>query len=107
MPTTFAVIVLQLAMHSSSTVALFPIAPKLIPLLPRPVWKLSFLLPSPQPSTLKNCAVLLEIRYQQNGPNPLYEDKLSAINVINNRTPTERSRHMDIQHFAMQELVGC
>ena len=28
---------------------------------------------------------------------------MSAINMINNRVPTERSRHIDIQHFAIQD----
>ena len=45
-------------------------------------------------------AVLLELGFPQDGPTPLYEDN---INMINNRIPTERSRHIDIQHFAIQE----
>ena len=28
---------------------------------------------------------------------------MSAINMINNRVPTERSRHIDIQYFAIQD----
>ena len=48
-------------------------------------------------------AVLLELGYPQDGPTPLYEDNMSAINMINNRVPTERSRHIDIQHFAIQD----
>ena len=28
---------------------------------------------------------------------------MSAINMINNRVPTEQSRHIDIQHFAIQD----
>ena len=46
-------------------------------------------------------AVLLEFGYPQIGPTPLYEDNMSAINMINNPVPTERSRHIDIQHFAI------
>jgi len=33
---------------------------------------------------------------------PLHCDNQSAINVINARVPSERSRHVDIQHFAIQ-----
>ena len=28
---------------------------------------------------------------------------MSAINMINNHVPTERSRHIEIQHFAIQD----
>ena len=48
-------------------------------------------------------AVLLELGFPQDGPTPLYEDNMSAINMINNRVPTERSRHIDIQYFAIQD----
>ena len=34
---------------------------------------------------------------------PLFEDSMSAINMINNRVPTEWSFHIDIQHFAIQD----
>ena len=33
----------------------------------------------------------------------MYIDNMSAINMINHRIPTERSRHIDIQHFAIQD----
>ena len=46
------------------------------------------------------CAVLLEIGYLQNGPTLLYEDNMPAINMINNRIPTERLCHINIQSFA-------
>ena len=48
-------------------------------------------------------AVLLELGYPQDGPTPLYEDNMSAINMINNRVPNERSCHIDIQHFAIRD----
>ena len=48
-------------------------------------------------------AVLLELGYPQENATPIYEDNMSAINMINNRVPTERSRHIDIQHFAIQD----
>ena len=34
---------------------------------------------------------------------PLYEDNQAAIAMINDQKPTPRSRHIDIQHFAIQE----
>ena len=48
-------------------------------------------------------SILKELGFEQNGPTPIYEDNMSAINMINHRIPTERSRHIDIQHFAVQE----
>ena len=48
-------------------------------------------------------AILLELGYEQKGPTILYEDNMSAIHMINSRVPTERSRHIDIQHFAIQD----
>ena len=48
-------------------------------------------------------AVLLELGYPRDVPTPLYEDNMSAINMINNHVPTERSCHIDIQHFAIQD----
>ena len=41
--------------------------------------------------------------FPQEGPTPIFEDNVSAINMINSRIPTERSRHIDIQHFAIQD----
>jgi hypothetical protein len=34
---------------------------------------------------------------------PLYVDNQAAIAMINENKPTPRSRHIDIQHFAIQE----
>ena len=48
-------------------------------------------------------AILKELGFPQKCPTPLYEDNMSAINMINNKVPTERSRHIDIQHFAIQD----
>ena len=47
-------------------------------------------------------AILAELGFPQSEPTPLHEDNQSAINMINARVPTERSRHIDIQHFAIQ-----
>ena len=33
----------------------------------------------------------------------IFEDNMSALNMVNSKIPTERSRHIDIQHFAIQD----
>jgi hypothetical protein len=48
-------------------------------------------------------SVLAEFGFAQPAPTPLYEDNLAAIAMINDRKPSPRSRHIDIQHFAIQE----
>lgn len=48
-------------------------------------------------------SILLELDYAQPGPTVLYEDNQAAILMINASRPTPRSRHIDIQHFAIQE----
>ncbi|HEY9819031.1 MAG TPA: Ty1/Copia family ribonuclease HI, partial [Candidatus Obscuribacterales bacterium] len=48
-------------------------------------------------------AIMTELGFPPPGPTPIYEDNKSAINMINARVPTERSRHIDIQHFAIQD----
>jgi hypothetical protein len=48
-------------------------------------------------------SILLELDYAQLGPTVLYEDNQAAILMINASRPTPRSRHIDIQHFAIQE----
>ena len=45
---------------------------------------------------VSNCFTFLEIGYGQDSPTPLYEDNMSAINVINNHVPAERSCHIEI-----------
>ena len=47
--------------------------------------------------------VLTELGFPQSGATPLYVDNQAAIAMINNSKPTTRSRHIDIQHFAIQE----
>ena len=47
--------------------------------------------------------ILKELGFTQTEATPIYEDNMSAINMINSRIPTERSRHIDIQFFAIQE----
>ena len=48
-------------------------------------------------------SILKELGFPPSGPTPIYEDNSSAIAIINAKTPTERSRHIDIQHFAIQD----
>ena len=47
--------------------------------------------------------ILKELGFEQPGPTALYCDNQSAINMANARVPTERSRHVDVQHFAIQD----
>ena len=49
------------------------------------------------------CAILHEFGIPQEGLTLLYEDNISAIAMINEHKPTPNSRHIDIQHFAIQE----
>jgi hypothetical protein len=48
-------------------------------------------------------SILSELGFPPQQPTPLYCDNKSAINMINARIPTERSRHILIQHFAIQD----
>jgi hypothetical protein len=48
-------------------------------------------------------SILSELGYPQDRPTTLYEDNAAAILMINASRPTSRSRHIDIQHFAIQE----
>jgi hypothetical protein len=48
-------------------------------------------------------SVLDELGFPPVGPTLLYEDNEAAIAMINDNRPTVRARHVDIQHFAIQE----
>ncbi|KAG7372245.1 hypothetical protein IV203_018388 [Nitzschia inconspicua] len=48
-------------------------------------------------------AVLHELSFPQLSPTPIHIDNVSAIQIINARKPTERSRHIYIQAFAIQD----
>ena len=48
-------------------------------------------------------SIVAELGYPQSDPTRLYEDNAAAILMINASRPTSRSRHIDIQHFAIQE----
>ena len=48
--------------------------------------------------------ILKQLEFEQKEPTPVYIDNLSALKIINNNTsPTERTRHMDIRFFALQD----
>ncbi|KAI2508395.1 hypothetical protein MHU86_6069 [Fragilaria crotonensis] len=48
-------------------------------------------------------SILSELGYPQPGPTTLFEDNAAAILMVNASRPTPRARHIDIQHFALQE----
>ena len=48
-------------------------------------------------------SILKELGFEQPGPAALHCDNQLAINMAKARVPTERSRHIDIQHFAIQD----
>ena len=48
-------------------------------------------------------SILSELGYPQPGPTMLFEDNAAAILMVNANRPTPRARHIDIQHFALQE----
>jgi len=48
-------------------------------------------------------AIMTNPGFPPKGPTVMCSDNQSAINVINARAPAERSRHIDIQHFAIQD----
>jgi hypothetical protein len=45
--------------------------------------------------------ILIELAFPPSGPTLLYEVNKAAINMVNANRPTERSRHIDIQHFVI------
>jgi len=47
--------------------------------------------------------VLHDLGLSQSRPTVIYEDNKAAIDMINDSKPTTRSRHIDVQHFAIQE----
>jgi hypothetical protein len=48
-------------------------------------------------------SVLSELGFHQQTATPLYCDNVAAIHMVNHSIPTKRTRHVDIQHFAIQE----
>ena len=50
------------------------------------------------------CCVLKQLGEKQNKPTDIYIDNLSALKTINdNCSPTERTRHMDLRFFSIQD----
>ena len=47
-------------------------------------------------------SVLTDLGYAPSGPTILYEDNEAVLNIINKEIPSERTRHVDIQYFALQ-----
>jgi hypothetical protein len=47
-------------------------------------------------------SILLELGHPQSAPTTLHCDNKSAIEMVNQDRPTERSRHIDIAFFAIQ-----
>ena len=48
-------------------------------------------------------SVLCDLLFPTPGPTPIYVDNEAAIAMVNDDRPTPRARHIDIQHFAIQE----
>ena len=48
-------------------------------------------------------SILEELGFPQSGPTVLHEDNASTIKLVNAKQPTERSRHIAIQWFAIQD----
>jgi Integrase core domain. len=49
--------------------------------------------------------VMTDLGFPQNGPSPIFGDNISSIMMGNNVRPTDRTRHMDIRWFALQEWI--
>ena len=48
--------------------------------------------------------VLKQLGYEQKLPTLIHIDNMSALHIINNNvSSTERTRHFDIQYFAIQD----
>jgi hypothetical protein len=47
--------------------------------------------------------ILKELGFAQTKPTVLYKDNQSTIHMVTSGKPTERSRHIDIQYFAIQD----
>ena len=56
-------------------------------------------------SLLSIRSILKELGFAQKGASPIFEDNAAAIMMANQNRPTERTRHVDIQFFALQEWV--
>ena len=50
-------------------------------------------------------SVLIELGFKQNEPTPIYEDNKPTIDIVASQKPTERTRHIDICFFAIQDWI--
>ena len=48
-------------------------------------------------------SVLADLNFPQHDPTPIYEDNAASILIVNAGKPTPRTRHVDIQYFAIQQ----
>ena len=48
-------------------------------------------------------SVLKELGFEQTAPTPAHEDNKPTIDIVASQKPTERTRHMDIRFFAIQD----
>jgi hypothetical protein len=50
------------------------------------------------------CTVLKQLGFHQTKPTVIFIDNLPALKIINDNTsPTDRTRHMDLRFFAIQD----
>ena len=50
-------------------------------------------------------SVLSELGFKQEEPTPIYEDNKPTIDIVASQKPTERTRHIDIRFFAIQDWI--
>ena len=50
-------------------------------------------------------SVLNELGFPQLDPTPIYEDNKPTIDIVASQKPTERTRHIDIRFFAIQDWI--
>jgi hypothetical protein len=48
-------------------------------------------------------SVLTDLGYPPSGPTVLHEDNQAVLDIVNKEVPSERTRHCDIQYFALQD----
>ena len=48
-------------------------------------------------------SVLVDLGYPQEEPTIIHEDNQAVLDIVNKQIPSERTRHCDIQYFALQE----
>ena len=50
-------------------------------------------------------SVLTELGFKQTEPTPIYEDNKPTINIVALQKPTERTQHIDIRFFTIQDWI--